>query len=593
MNKIGRETTGYLLSRVAKICRDYPAIIYKDKVFTYKDWEERSNQLANALLDMGVKKGDRVAMMGCNNNEYLEYEWGCMKIGLIQMFSSIAPAPIYPDEYAETLINKDDAKILFVHEAYLERLKKIRPKLKTVEKYIVIGERENVPSDMYHYETLISKYPKTEPQFDWDIQNDDIEGTAFSGGTTGIPKIIQSRGGWHGGYAIIIPRIIARNCLPKIFSAPESLLKSISKIFNSPFDEIFLDMLDLRFSEQSSLISLMQFLWDLPPYILVEVLPYIFRGKLSMVLNTPLWTSWGSIWAQSLHFWGGSVILPEEPYGPKESLDLVSKHKATMFGGIGPFDPGGLNVVNALKAEPERDLSSLLFTCIIAYPERKKQLLELHPHFMLDMITSSEVTTTAVNVLFRPDDEEMGSFYLNPDVRVINEKNEYIKPGESGRAIVSGKYCTTGYYKEPEKEKEAFIELDKKRWYITGEVGTLDEKGRFVIAGKEELAVKTGGKTVVLRDVDNIMARHPAIKIVGSVGVPDEKLGEAILTAIELKEGEKLTEEELIKFCKERMEAYKLPKRVVFLKENEMPVTRYGAVAYGPLKDLLKKKGYL
>jgi fatty-acyl-CoA synthase len=583
-----------LIRDVTKICWDYPALIdLKDKVHTYGDLHERSNRLANALLDIGLRKGDRVGIWSTSCPEYIEYLWATAKIGVIGMWSSIAPQ--YSDEYIEVLVNKSDAKVFFVHEDYLERFIKIRPKLEKVEKIIVIGSKGSVPSDMYHYETLINEYPKDEPRLEWEITDHDCLGTMFSGGTTGLPKIINHRAlALVATYFTVIPRIIIRYLLPKILNAPKELLEETCKaIFNSPYDEIFLEMFTDP-SVRASLISTLQGMGDMHNSILTKVLPRAFRGKLRVLVH-PLFTSWGVIWTQVAHNLGGCVVLSKEGLlNVKEFLERLTKHKAHVWEIA--FPTTEKRIEDALREEPNRyDLSSVQLTVTAAMsPKFKKWLLKTKPHFILDMVTSSEVTVTGINVYHDPNDEEIDEnvFYLNPDVRVINDKNEWARPGEEGRTIVSGDYCLMGYYKEPEKEKEAFIVLDGKKWYITGERGVLDEKGRFIMRGAEALIAKVAGKSVILRDVSAAIEGHPAIKIAGCVAIPDKETGEAIVAAVELKKGMKLTEEELREYCKKVLREHEVPKYFVFLREGEMPLTRYGQVSFGELRNLLKRKGF-
>jgi acyl-coenzyme A synthetase/AMP-(fatty) acid ligase len=580
-----------LIKYSARICWDYPALIdLEDKVYTYGELYKRSNRLANALLGLGLKKGDRVGIWSVDCKEYIEYFWACDKIGVVYMFSAIAP--VYPDEWIEKLINKSDVKAFFVHENYLERFIKIRPKLEKVEKIIVIGSKGSVPSDMYHYETLINEYPDSEPKLGWELLEDECAFTAFSGGTTGIPKIIEHRrffAPWT--YSDVIPRIIVRNLLPKILNAPRRMFEELSEVFNSPYDEIFLETITDP-SVRESLISTLQHMGDLHSSILMKILPRVFRGKLRFVVN-PLSTSWGAIWQQICHTLGGCVVLSKGLLDVRDYLYRLTKHKAHVLAGIG-FPEGELRMKRALTEEPSRyDLSSMKVSVTLGFtPEFKKWLLKIKPHFMVEMITSSEAGLPAMNVYWDPNDEEidMNAFYLNPDAGVINDKNEWARPGEEGRLVISGKYCLMGYYKEPEKEKEAFIVLDGKRWYISGERGMLDEKGRFRMFAAEALIARVAGKDVSLRDVGRRIAEHPAVEVAGCLPVPDEVTGQAIVVAVELKKGMKLTEEELREYCKKVLKEHEVPKYFVFLEE--VPRTRYGSISYGELRKLLKGRGF-
>jgi len=308
---------------VARICWDYPALIdLEDKVHTYGELYKRSNRLANALLSLGLKKGDRVGIFSVDCKEYVEYLWACAKTGIIGMFSAIGP--VYPDEWIEKLINKSDAKAFFVHENYLERFSKIRPKLRSVEKIIVIGSKGSVPRDMYHYETLINEHPDSEPKLAWELKEDECAFTLFSGGTTGMPKIIEHRYiSMPWTYLTVIPRVIIENLLPKILNAPRKLFEEFCEILNSPFDELFLEAItDL--SVRESLISMLRHMGELHRSPLVKVLPYAFRGKLRVVIN-PLFTSWGFVFQVLCNTLGGCIVLSKGLLNVSDYLYRLSR----------------------------------------------------------------------------------------------------------------------------------------------------------------------------------------------------------------------------------------------------------------------------
>jgi len=260
---------------------------------------------------------------------------------------------------------------------------------------------------------------------------------------------------------------------------------------------------------------------------------------------------------------------------------------------------GGNQILDVLDKEPDRySLDSLVLwttVAIFADVNYRKMTMDLNKQIIgIDRIGSTDPGIEAMALYFSPDDEECSKaiYDLSPRVCIVDEKSKKVKIGELGKIIKDADWTSLRYYKDENPNKKTFKEIDGKRWFICDEEGTVVEGNRFIIT-KGAVPVKIGGKEVRVQKIDNTIGKHPAIKIAGSIGIPDEKLGERIMTAVELKEGEKTTEDEIKEFCKGKMEEYEIPKHIVFLKENEIPVTRYGVVRYGPLKNMLKEKGYL
>ena len=177
--KIWKET----FKSFAEVNSKYPAIYYGDRVETWKELDERTNSLANALLDLGAKKGDNCAIMLPNCPEYTETIYTGFKIGVVPV-SGVNYR--YTPEEIKFVLDSTDSKYLVVDEDYVARVNKVLPELKKLEQYIVVGE--NVPSDMLGYEELIKKYPKTDPKLEWKIKPEDDVIIIMTGGTTGLPK---------------------------------------------------------------------------------------------------------------------------------------------------------------------------------------------------------------------------------------------------------------------------------------------------------------------------------------------------------------------------------------------------------------------
>ncbi|MBU2429495.1 MAG: AMP-binding protein, partial [Proteobacteria bacterium] len=144
-----------------------------------------------------------------------------------------------------------------------------------------------------------------------------------------------------------------------------------------------------------------------------------------------------------------------------------------------------------------------------------------------------------------------------------------------------------GYWKRDDANDEVFVNIDGKRYFLTGDIGHIDEDGYVLITDRKKDMIIVGGFNVYPRDVEDILYTHPKVELVAVVGVPDDKSGEKVKAFVKIKDGEKVTQEEMQEFCKENMAGYKRPKFIEF--RNEIPVSNVGKVLRRVLRDEEKK----
>jgi acyl-CoA synthetase (AMP-forming)/AMP-acid ligase II len=169
---------------------------------------------------------------------------------------------------------------------------------------------------------------------------------------------------------------------------------------------------------------------------------------------------------------------------------------------------------------------------------------------------------------------------------VIRENGDEISPDglEVGEIVVKGDTVTKGYWNRPEETAEAL----KDGWLFTGDMATVDSEGYVNIVDRKRDVIITGGENVYSVEVENILYSHPSLLEAAVVGVPDEKWGEAVKAVVVLKKGHSTTEEEVIRYCKERIARYKAPKSVDFV--SELPKTGSGKIFKKGLKETYGKK---
>jgi len=163
--------------------------------------------------------------------------------------------------------------------------------------------------------------------------------------------------------------------------------------------------------------------------------------------------------------------------------------------------------------------------------------------------------------------------------------------GEDGEIAIHGPQVMQGYWNKPEENKAVFREIDGKRYFLTGDIGHVDEAGYILITDRKKDMIIVGGFNVYPRDVEDILFTYPKVALAAVVGVPDQKSGEIVKAYIQLKPGETATEEEIQAFCKENMAGYKRPRVVEF--RDEVPVSNVGKILRRVLRDeeISKQKG--
>ncbi len=158
------------------------------------------------------------------------------------------------------------------------------------------------------------------------------------------------------------------------------------------------------------------------------------------------------------------------------------------------------------------------------------------------------------------------------EVRIFDPDDKELPPNQMGEIVTRSDLVMKGYWKNPEATEKTL----KNGWLHTGDVGYIDEQGYLFIMDRSKDMIITGGENVYPREVEEVLIKHPAIREVAVIGIPNETWGEAIKAVVSLVEGESVTEEEIIAFCKNHIASYKKPKSVDFM--DELPKNNYGKI---------------
>ena len=301
-------------------------------------------------------------------------------------------------------------------------------------------------------------------------------------------------------------------------------------------------------------------------------------------LAVSLFWSFGSVNAMPNLLGHGACIVLQEHFDAEETLSLIERERCSIMYATP-------NMVQALVEHPDRakrDLSSLRSGAMIGTPEQLMGAVKLGASHICNVYGLSE---TYGNCAVIDADEPLsirlqsvGQPLPGVTVRICHiESGEPLSAGEVGEIRVKGPLFSA-YYKDEEKTREAY---DGNGFFHTGDLGTLDEEGRLYYRGRLKEMVKSGGINIAPIEVEETLMRHPAVRSAYVIGIPDPSLDEILVAFIIAQPNASVTADELKKFCKQELAAYKVPARFRFTTDEELPLTTTGKLQKMKLHALL------
>jgi acyl-CoA synthetase (AMP-forming)/AMP-acid ligase II len=506
---------GTLFSKTARTFPDRLAIAYGDDELTYRQADERINRLANALAGLGIRKGSNVAILLHNCPEFLETLFACFKAG-------IGTVPInfrlHPKECA-FIIHNSEAEAVVLGEDFRDAIWALREEMPGVRHFICV----TVPlKGMLSYETLLRG---GSPSFvDVDVERDNLAWLFYTSGTTGQPK-----------GAMLTHHVL--------------------------------------------MMMSMNFFADISPL-----------GPEDAVLHAaPLSHGSGLYGIPNVAKGAANIILASKSFEPRLVFETIQRRRVTnMF--MAPA------MIKRLITSPEidnYDLSSL--KCVNyggapIYLEDAKAAVRKLGQVFVQLYGQAESPMT-ISYLRREEhvvegtEEQMrrltsaGIPRTDVDVKIFDEQNRELPPGQMGEIVVRGEVVMKGYWRNP----KATAETLRGGWLHTGDLGIMDERGYVYLLDRAKDMIISGGENIYSREIEDVILKHPAVHEVAVIGVPDEKWGEAIKAIVALKEGCAASDKEIIDFCKGSLASYKKPKSVEFI--DAIPKNAYGKVLKRELRE--------
>jgi acyl-CoA synthetase (AMP-forming)/AMP-acid ligase II len=494
-------TTDFL-NIAGAICPDRELIVMKGKRWTYARINERVNRLANALAKLGVKPGDRIAMLQVNCAEYVEAYFAAAKLGAMFVPLNFRAKA---DELAYMIANAE-AKVLFVGERYLDMVDAILPHAACVEHCVGL---EAARGDMLRYESLVGSAPADEPETE--IGDDDVTILMFTAGTTGRPKGVPLR---HSGFA----SYVLENVEPASPDVEERNLLTVPLYHVAGIQAMLAAVYGGR-----TIVMMKQFeVKDWMETVQKE------RATRAMLVPTML-----------------KFVIDDPDFGKYDlsSLQVITYGAAPM-----PFE---------VIRKAIRELPWVRFINAFGQTETASTITTLGPEDHVLDGSEAEVEKKLKRLA-----SSIGKPLPDVEVRVIGEDGNPLPPDQVGEILAKGPRIMTGYWKDAEKTART---ITKDGWLRTGDMGWLDEEGYVYLAGRGDDMIIRGGENISPEEVENVLCSCPKIDEVAVIGVPDPKWGQEPRAVVVLRKGERATDEEIMEYCRERLSSFKRPRSVVFV----------------------------
>ncbi len=543
------------LDDAAKNYPNHPFTVFNGKNKTFAQVKDTADRIANFLSSKGIQKGDKVAIFLPNLPQFPEILFGITKAGAVAVNCN----PVYTAPELNHQLKDSKSKMVFCMDHptfYPATVKAIEGT--DVENVVICNIKSYLPKIKAILGGLLGKIPKADSHDPGHFMFDDVVAAAnpqppsisidpqvdtavmlYTGGTTGLPKGAELT---HTNFTYDVQAII-----------------EYARFYHD----------DSKIAETMREGGYHSFLGVLPWY-------HSFGITVALLMATKL--------AAQL------ICIPDPRAGNPpftEVLKAVQKYKPTFMPAVPTIFVAFTNHAHI----DDYDLSSLM-GCFSGGaplpPEVCKRFEEKTGSIIFEGYGLTETAPVAsVNPTFK-DTRRIGSIgFPIPGTHIkimdINDATIELARGEDGEVAICGPQVMKGYWNRPDANDEVFVHIDGDRYFLTGDIGNIDENGYITITDRKKDMIIVGGFNVYPRDIEDILYTHSKVELCAVVGVPDSKSGEKVKAFIKLKDGESATEEEMGTFCKENMVGYKRPKIIEY--RDEIPVSNVGKVLRRVLRD--------
>ncbi len=280
----------------------------------------------------------------------------------------------------------------------------------------------------------------------------------------------------------------------------------------------------------------------------------------------------------------GSFAILKKKFVAEEVLELIQKRKATLFMGV----PTMYFKLLETEGLEKYDFSSMRLFVSGSAPLSRDLFYKLKKAFGHEILERAGMSESMMNFSNPYNGERIpgsvGPCLPGVKARITDKNYNDVPANTEGEILIKGNNVFKGYWNKPNYNKHAF----KDGWFITGDVGKIDDKGYVYIIGRSKDIIISGGINIYPREIEDLTESMPQVKECAVVGVPDKEFGESVKAYVVLNQGEKLTEDEVISYCREKLASFKKPKFVDFL--DALPKNTMGKILKEELRKMHKGK---
>lgn len=531
-------TIGDLLDEIVVKYPENDAVAYADRDlrWSYKQLQEKVNQLAKGLMKLGIQKGENIAIWATNYPEWIVTQFASGKMGAILVTVNTN----YRSFELEYLLKQSNISTLLLIDGfrdvnYVDMINSICPKIKSskpgqlkcenlpeLKNIIYIGD--NTPNGMFNYNEIMEMGNDiTDAELNQrqrDLDKDDVINMQYTSGTTGFPKGV--------------------------------MLTHFNIINDAKFVAECMD----------------------------------FSEKDRLCFPVPLFHCFGCVMSTLACLTKGATMVPIETFDPEMVLQAVEKERCTALHGVPTMFIAELDVLK----NKSFNLTSLRTGIMAGAPCPIEVMKEVVDKMGIKEITiaygqteaSPVITQTRTNDSLELRVTTVGRSVPHTEVKIVDpDTYQEVPRGVQGELCARGFGIMKGYYNMPEATAAA---IDKDGWLHTGDLATMDDNGYCNITGRLKDMIIRGGENIYPREIEEFLYTHPKIMDVQVLGVPSEKYGEEVMACIRFNKGEVLTEEEIREFCQGKISRHKVPKYINFM--DQYPTTASGKIQKYKLREM-------
>lgn len=481
---------------------DRPYLIYEQERISYGEAHQQVNSVAGWLFEQGLRPGDRVAIAMRNYPEWMLIYWACTSIGV----AVVGMNAWWTEPEMAFGINDAQPKMIF---ADADRLARIIDNADIKSRPRLVGIRTEAPHpDMIDWADIISE-PRDLPEVDVDPDSDAC--IFYTSGTTGFPKGAQ---------------LTHRGCVA--------------------------NLLNMQYAAASSALAVQAATGEAPP-----ANPPV---PVSLI-TTPLFhVTANNCGAYRVTAVGGTIVLMYR-WDAGEALRLIERERITSAGGVPVM---GRELIDHPDFDKYDTSSLLAISCGGAQvpPDQVQKIDDkiqtARPGTGYGMTEACGIITSVAGDFFVDKPDSAGPAMPNFEVKCVNDDGEEVPKGELGELWVRGSSVIKGYINRAEATAESITD----GWLHTGDIARLDEHDFIYLVDRKKDMVLRGGENIYCVEVEAAIYHHPAIAECCVFGVPDDRLGEEVGTAVYPKPGETITVADLQAHCAERLAKFKIPAHV-------------------------------